>query len=81
MHKFKNKRTGKVITTPYQAEAEKYRTNINYIEVNMSKDFYKKKIQEHFTKYEKAVEAGDKVKIDYHMKEYLNYQTALKAAK
>jgi hypothetical protein len=81
IHKFKNKHTGEVITTPYLAEAEEYRSNINYIEVNMKKDFYKKKMQEHFAKYEKAVEAGDKVKIDYHMKEYLNYQTAFKSAK
>lgn len=34
MHKFKNKHTGEVITTPYRAEAEEYRSNDDWEEIN-----------------------------------------------
>jgi len=46
MHKFKNKHTDEIITTPYLAEAEEYRSNDNYIEVNMSKPVYTKEMHE-----------------------------------
>jgi hypothetical protein len=34
LFKFKNKQTGEVITTPYQAEAEEYRNNDEWEEIN-----------------------------------------------
>lgn len=42
------------------------------------KNYYKMQAKKHFKLYEKAVETGDKKKIDYHMKEFLNYDKASK---
>lgn len=42
------------------------------------KNWYKKLAKKHFMKYQKALEAGDSKKADFHMKEYLTYDKASK---
>lgn len=80
MHKLKNKHTGEVITTPYMAEVEEYLNSGDYEEVS-NKDYYQKQMKKHFKLYEHYVTCGDKEKMNYHMQEYLNYETMVKACK
>lgn len=44
----------------------------------MNKEFYTKKAQEHFRKYQKALDSENQKKADYHMKEFLTYDKASK---
>jgi len=80
MHKLKNKHTGEVITTPYMAEVEEYLNSGDYEEVSI-KDYYQKQMKKHFKLYEHYVICGDKEKMNYHMQEYLNYESMTKACK
>lgn len=83
MHKLKNKRTGEVITTPYMAEVEEYLNIGDYEEMTemSAKDYYQKQMKKHFKLYEHYVNCGDKEKMNYHMQEYLNYESMIKACK
>lgn len=46
-----------------------------------NKEYYEKQMKKHFKLYEHYANCGDKEKIDYHMREYLNYETMVKACK
>lgn len=44
----------------------------------MTKEYYKKQAEKHFKMYQKALDADNKERAEYHMKEYLTYEKASK---